>query len=61
MTQFVRVKDPVSGHEYSTSADFAESAGLQVLKKDAVDDFGRALPAKINISTGAKPAEKESA
>lgn len=59
--EFVRVKDPVSGHEYTTSANFAESAGLQVLKKDATDDFGGVLPAKIHTSKGVKPTDKESA
>lgn len=60
--EFVRVKDPTSGHEYTTSAEHAEAAGLTVLKKDAVDDFGRTLPAKINTpSKGVKPTEKESA
>lgn len=49
---FVRAKDPVSGHEFSTSADFAESAGLTVLDKPATDDFARVLPAKPNTGKG---------
>ena len=53
MPDLVRAKDPVSGHEFTTSADFAESAGLTVLgDKPATDDFGRVLPAKPNTSKG---------
>lgn len=52
MPNFVRAKDPVSGHEFTTSAAHAESAGLSVIDKDAVDSFGRVLPAKPNISKG---------
>ncbi len=46
MSDRVRVKDPVSGHEFTTTPDFAESCGLTVLKEPAVDSFGRDLPAK---------------
>ena len=38
----VRVHDPVSGAEYTTSRAAAESSGLTVLdKKDPLDAFGR--------------------
>jgi hypothetical protein len=46
MSDRVRVKDPVSGHEFTTTPDFAESCGLTVLEEPAVDSFGRDLPAK---------------
>lgn len=61
MTQFVRAKDPGSGHEFTTSAQHAKNAGLEVLKnKDAVDRDGRPLPAKHNTDKAGKPvASKE--
>ena len=40
----VRVKDPVSGHEFTTTRDHAEGSGLTILNTDAVDSFGRDLP-----------------
>lgn len=46
MSHRVRVKDPVSGHEFTTTADFAASCSLTVLEEPAVDGFGRDLPAK---------------
>lgn len=49
MTEYVRVKDPVSGHEFTTSAEWAKSADLTVVDKAAVDDIGRVLPSKPNI------------
>lgn len=60
MTQFVRAKDPTSGHEFTTNAAFAKSAGLQVLDKDAVDSNGTPLPAKHNVDKAGKPVQKES-
>lgn len=49
MTEYVRVKDPVSGHEFTTSAEWAKSADLSVVDKAAVDEIGRVLPSKPNI------------
>jgi hypothetical protein len=57
----VRVKDPISGHEFSVSQVFAEAQGLPILDKPATDEFGAALPAKHNINKGAAPASEESA
>ena len=55
MIEYVRVKDPISGHEYTTSSADAKNSGLTVLeKKDAVDQIGRPLPAKPNVGTPPK-------
>lgn len=37
----VRVQDPVSGSEYTTSRAAAESSELTVLDKNPLDPFGR--------------------
>lgn len=58
MPEFVRVKDPVSGHEFTTSAGNAANLRLEVLKsKPALDPFGRHLPAKPHV--GKSPSPKE--
>lgn len=57
----VRVKDPVSGAEYTTSAANAEASGLTVLNKPALDDFGNPAIGKPATPKGAKPTSKESA
>lgn len=54
MPEYIRVKDSVTKHEYTTAAPAAE--GLEVLKKDAVDPFGRPLPAKPYVDLAGKPA-----
>lgn len=48
MSEYVRVKDPDTGHEYTTGAQHAKNAGLTVTSKDPVDRFGRPLPAKYH-------------
>lgn len=58
--ELVRVKDDTSGHEFTTTRAIAEGDGLTVLKdRDATDDFGRPLPAKVRTEKGATP-KKES-
>lgn len=42
---YTRVKDPETGHEYST---LVVVEGLQVLDKPAEDAYGQPLPAKHN-------------
>lgn len=37
----VRVQDPISGAEYTTTVAVAEAADLTVLDKKPLDDFGR--------------------
>jgi hypothetical protein len=49
-TEFVRVKDPDTGHEVTVPRRFAEANNLDVLKdKDAVDSNGRPLPGKPRV------------
>jgi hypothetical protein len=55
MPKQVRVKDPVSGAEFTTNEIHAESAGLTVLDKPAVDSFGGDLPPKYPVTKGGKP------
>ena len=57
MRDLVRVKDPDTGHEFTTSRARADQAGLRVLDKDAADHFGRPLPAKHHIPTPKKKAD----
>lgn len=60
MPEFVRVKDPDTGHEFTTSAAFAERVGLTPLSgKDTVDVDGKPLPPKLNVPKGTSPASKE--
>ncbi len=54
MSDFTRVRDPESGHEFSM-ATAAVPDGYQVLDEDAVDPSGRPLPPKY-----AAPREIES-
>ena len=57
MRDLVRVKDPDTGHEFTTTKARADKAGLRVLDKDAAGPFGLPLPAKHNISTPKKKAD----
>lgn len=60
MRELVRVKDPTTGHQYTISRRTAEKRGLTVLDgKDAVDAFGKPLPAKHYTPT--KKAESKPA
>lgn len=61
MPELVRVKDPVSGHEFTAWDTHAESAGLAVLKdRPAVDDFGREVPPKYRVTKDGQPVVKGS-
>ena len=40
------VKDPRTGAEWTTTKAHADNSDLKVVDKDAVDKFGRHLPAK---------------
>jgi len=49
MTEFVRVRDNGTGHEYSVSKRYAEALkgdAISIIEKDALDDNGRPAPAK---------------
>ena len=50
MTEFVRAKDPETGHEVTVTRKFAEGYKLEVLDKDAVDANGRPLAAKPKVN-----------
>ena len=50
MRELVRVSDPVTGHQFTTTRARAERAGLRVLDKDAADAFGTPLAAKHNTT-----------
>lgn len=54
--EVVRVKDPTSGAEYSTTRAHAKNAGLEVLDgKAAVDDYGRLIPTKPRTDLAGQP------
>lgn len=60
MRELVRVKDPTTGHQYTTDRRAAEKRNLTILTgKDAVDAFGKPLPAKHHTPT--KKAESKPA
>lgn len=61
MREFVRVKDPDTGHEFTTTKARADRAGLRVLDKPAVDALGAPLAGKHNITPpkATKAAEKK--
>ena len=44
MTQFVRVRDKSTGHEYTTAAPLADNDVYERLDKVAVDPNGNPLP-----------------
>lgn len=64
MPEYVRVKDPNTGHEFTTDRFHAENVGLRVLDKPAVDRYGRPRPTTYHVppkkATGSKPGETES-
>lgn len=53
MPNWVRVKDPSTGHEFTTANP---TEGLTVLKKDATDRHGRPLPTKYHTTKAGRPA-----
>lgn len=63
MPTYVRVKQPETGHEFSSarSAESAKAAGLTVLDKPATKSDGTPLPPKPYVRLSAakrKPAPK---
>lgn len=59
MYDFVRVKDKLTGHEFSVR--YADPDQHEVLDKEAVDRNGDPLPDKPRTSARAKAAEKKNA
>lgn len=57
MSEFVRVKDKLTGEEYS--ARRPNPAKVDILDKPAVDRYGRRLPNKPKTSVAAKVAESK--
>lgn len=53
MPEWVRVKDPVSRHEFTITRDHADSAGLKPIDKPAADTYGNPLPPKHHIDLNA--------
>ena len=56
MTDFVRVRDDVTGHEYSVRAGRVKP-GQTIIDKPAVTRAGRAVPAKPKRTIVAEPAQ----
>lgn len=56
MTEWVRVQDTVTGHQYTAARQSVEGVdGLKILDgRPAVDAVGRPLPAKHRTSKGGK-------
>lgn len=56
----VRVEDPSTGHQFTTTRVHAETAGLTVLDK-AADKNGRPIPALTRTDLAGHPAPRKSA
>lgn len=52
MPEYVRVKQPETGHELSMVASAAQAAGLTPLDKPATKSDGTPLPPKYRIALG---------
>lgn len=46
MPEYVRIKDPATGHHLTVTRDQYEAFGGELLKQDATDPHGRPLPPK---------------
>lgn len=57
----VRVEDPSTGHQFTTSNVHAATAGLTVLDKDVSDNTGRSIPARPRTNKAGRPAPRKSA
>lgn len=58
--EWVRVRQPETGHHITLTAEQAKAADLTPLKQDAVDANGNPLPPKYHVdkgSTGKSGAE----
>lgn len=62
MPEWVRIKDPDTGHEISVSAEQAALAGAKPLdKKDAQTPFGGPAPVKYHTTVDEAAASKKGA
>lgn len=59
--QWVRVKDPVTGHEFSVSPEQADMAGVQPIDKQAATAFGEQAATKYKTSVDEQAAKKADA
>lgn len=57
----VRVEDPSTGHQFTTTSVHAKSAGLKVLDKGTADNIGRPVPARPRTNKAGRPAPRKSA
>lgn len=57
----VRVEDPSTGHQFTTTSVHAESAGLKVLDKATRDKNGRSIPARPRRSKAGRSAPRKAA
>ena len=61
MPDYVRVRQPETGHEVSMVASKAEVAGLTPLDKPATKSDGTPLPPKYHKSLSSLPSKKPAA
>lgn len=57
----VRVEDPSTGHQFTTTTVHAKRAGLTVLDKATADEIGRPVPARPRTNKAGRPAPRKSA
>jgi len=58
--ELVRVEDPSTGHQFTTTRVHAKSAGLRVLDKGTTDSIGRPIPARPRTNKAGRPAPRKS-
>lgn len=56
----VRVEDPSTGSQFTTTSVHAKNAGLKVLDKSTTDSIGRAIPARPRTNKAGRPAPRKS-
>lgn len=63
MIELVRVKDPATGHEYTTGREQAEAVGLTILPDKVSTDvsYGHALPPKYATDKSGKATNAKAA
>ena len=61
MSEYVRVRDKDTGHEYTIEKRSVDPAAHQVTQKKAVDDGGSPLPALHNPTPGQPDPETSEA
>ena len=59
MPNWVRVKDPATGHEITVTAEQADAAGVRPLAKDAASPFGAPLEPKYHTTVDEAATKNE--